>query len=523
MKAPDSGRRKSSFPVTFPTVVAIFLLSSNADASEWKIRPRMNLIETYSDNLRLRSGPGSTDDFITQINPGILVNGVASRYTVDVNYLMNNLIYAQNGNFNRIQNQLNANGTGELIKDLFFVDGRAFITQQNVSLLGPQAINNVNVTGNRTNVSTYVLSPYLRHRFQNFATTELRYTRNWVNSSTNGLASSTGDGVLFNLNSGTAFKTFGWGVNYSNQMIHFDSGRDIELERSTGTLRYMLTPQFGLNATGGYERNSFVSIRGSPSAPLWTVGFAWEPTQRTNISVSGGQRFFGNTYNALARHRTRLMVWTFGYNQDITTFNQQSAFGVGVPGNLGGSLNQLLTAQNPNLSPDIIQQNTAALTGIGLSGSFFNPTNFLTNRLFLQKTLQASVVMNGSRNTITASLFDMTRQAYSDALVDINLVGAQNAALLNHTRQSGVNALWNYRLSERTSANLNFAYTRFKFLGAGREDDLMLVMLGLTRQFRSIQPNLSGMLQVRHQQRDSNQPGSDYREQAVIGSLNMSF
>jgi uncharacterized protein (PEP-CTERM system associated) len=485
----------------------------------------MNLIETYSDNVRLGSGSGSggSGDFITQINPGVLVNGVSSRYNVDVNYIMNNLIYAENDNFNRIRHQLAATGTGELVKDLFFIDGRAFITQQNISLLGAQAIDNVNVTGNRTNLSTYIVSPYLRHRFQNFANVEARYTRNWVNSSTGTLFNSTGDGFLFNVNSGTAFKTLGWGVNYSNQMIHFDTGRDVELERSTANLRYMLTPQFGLTGTGGYERNSFVSIRGSPSAPIWTVGFVWEPTQRTNISLNGGQRFFGNTYNAQATHRTRLTTWNFGYNQNITTFNQQAAFGLGFPTTLTGSLTQLLTAQNPNLSPDVIQQYSTALLSQGVQGSFFNPTNFLTNRLFLQKTLQGSVALNGSRNTILLSIFNMTRQAYSDATVDINLVGAQNLAFLNHTRQTGATALWNYRLSERTSANLNFAYTRFKFLGTGREDDLMLVMLGLNRQFKSIQPNLSGTLQVRHQQRDSNQPGSDYREQAVIAWLNMNF
>ena len=72
-----------------------------------------------------------------------------------VDYTMNNLIYAENSNFTRIRHQLNAVGTGELIKDLFFVDGRASIMQQNLSLLGPQAINNVNVTGNRADVRTH--------------------------------------------------------------------------------------------------------------------------------------------------------------------------------------------------------------------------------------------------------------------------------------------------------------------------------------------------------------------------------
>ena len=92
-------------------------------------------------------------------------------------------------------------------------------------------------------------------------------------------------------------------------------------------------------------------------------------------------------------------------------------------GGLGGTLNSLLAAQNPNLSPDAIQQASSALLGLGLSGSFFNPTNFLTNRLFLQKMLQASFAINGTRNTVVLRVFNMTRQAFSPDSVDAGFGG----------------------------------------------------------------------------------------------------
>ncbi len=523
MRALENKRyQRALFLAAYSAAATTLLSSSYLEAAEWRVVRQMNLVETYSDNVRLGQGGSGTGDFITQINPGITVNGVGNRFNANVNYMTNSLIYAQNSNFTRIRHQLNAMGTAELYKDLFFVDGRASISQQNVSLLGPQAIDNVNITGNRANVSVYSISPYLRHRFQDFATAEARYARNWVNSSANSLFSSQADSYLLNLNSGSAFNTLGWGVNYSNQTVHFATGRSIELERTTGSLRYRITPQFGLTATGGYERNSFISIRGSPSAPLWTVGFVWEPTERTNIAVSGGQRFFGNTYSALASHRTRLTAWDFSYTQDITTFNQQAGLGMGL-GTFGGGLNSLLAAQNPNLSPDAVQQASTALLGLGLNGSFFSPTNFLTNRLFLQKRLQASVAMNGARNTVMLRVFDMTRQAWSPDPVDAGLLGTGDLALLNHTRQRGANALWSYRLTQLASANANFGYTRFSFIGSGRVDDYWLITLGLSRRFPHIQPNLNGMLQVRHQERSSNQPGPGYQENAVIASLNMTF
>jgi hypothetical protein len=456
---------------------------------------------------------------------------------------MNNLIYAENTDFTRIRNQLNAAATGELLKDLFFVDGRATIMQQNLTLLGPQAVNNVSATGNRTDIRTMSISPYLRHRFGSLATGEVRYLHNEVSSS-NSIVNSSADAYSANINSGEAFRILNWGLNYSNQMIHFhQSNRTAELERAFGNLRYTVTPQFALTATGGYERNSFISIRGNPSSPMWTVGFLWRPTERTNIALSGGQRFFGDTYNALASHRTRLTAWDASYDESVSTFNQQAAqagggFGGGGFGGFGGGglgaggfgaggvgtgFNQLITAQNPGMNPALIQQTGSALLGMGLSGSFFDPTNFLTNRLFLQKRFQASFALNGLRNTFVIRGFNMTRQALSPEVADSGLLaGLIDLSLHNHTKQTGGNVLWSYRLSELSRANFNMAYTRFSFVGHNREDDLVFASLSLVRQLQQ-RPNLFAVLEARHNRRESNQPVGDYRENAVTASLNMSF
>ncbi|MCC2681685.1 MAG: hypothetical protein K0S36_1249 [Nitrosospira multiformis] len=450
-----------------------------------------------------------------------MLNGIGRRFTLSADYTMNNLIYAENSNLTRMRHQLNARGTAELMEDFFFVDGTAAIAQQNVSLFGPQAIDNVNATGNRANVRTFNVSPYIRHRFKNFASAELRYAHNIVSSNANLLRSSQADSFFAHVNSGTDFGKLHWGLNYSHNMVHFDrSGRTAELERSLGSLRYMFTPRFGLTGMGGYERNSFLSIRGNPSSPTWAAGFVWTPNERTNIVANAGQRFYGATYFAQATHRTRLTIWDFNYVEEMTTFNQQSLLG-SMPA-VTDSLNQLIGAQFPNLPPETIQQNTGALLGPNFSGSFFAPTNFFSNRLFLQKRLQASVVLNGVRNTVVLRGFNMTRKAFSPEGDDAGLIGAANAALLNDTVQTGGNALWSYRVSQFTRANLNFAYSRFSFLNTDRKDDLRLITVSLTKQFPQILPNLNGTIEYRRNERDSTQ-GGDYRENAAIAYVNMSF
>lgn len=525
MRVPENKYQQLTFfSSVCAAVTAILILSSYSsysDAAEWKLVPQLSLRETYSDNVRLRPEGFEQGDFVTQINPGFFLTGVGPRFNLGANYTMNNLIYADQSNLTRMRHQLSARGTAELMEDFFFVDGRAGIAQQNISLFGPQAIDNVNVTGNRADVRTFYVSPYIHHRFKDLASAELRYAHNIVSTSANSLRNTQGDSFMARLNSGTAFNILHWGLNYSNHMIHYErTGRTAELERAIGNLRYMVTSRFGLTATGGYERNSFLSIRGSPSSPTWTAGFTWTPFERTSIVANAGKRFFGDTYFADARHRTRLTTWNFSYVEDITTFNQQALLG-GLAPPAALSLNQLTAAQNPNIDPGLIQQNTDALLGPEFSGSFFVPTNFFTNQLFLQKRLQASVALKGVRNTLVLTGFNMTRQAYSPE-VDADLIGGVNVALLRHTRQTGANALWSYRISQLTRANLNLGYTRFRFLGTDREDDLRLIRVSLTRQFPQILPNLNGTIEYRRNERDSNQ-GTNYRENAVMAAVNMSF
>lgn len=452
-------------------------------AAEFTIRPSLTVRETFTDNVRLGGAAGlggigggnlsntKSSELITQINPGINLTGTGQRFDVTANYIMNNVIFARNNERSRIWHGLNARGSIEVLREMFFVDGMANIRQQNANLFGAQTDDNIFLTGNRASFQTYMVSPYLRHQFQNFASTEIRYTRSIVKSGFGGFRDSRRDGFQFDLNSGSSFTKVAWGLNYSNQTIHLDGvSRSIELERSIASFRYLLTRRFSLTSSGGYERNSFLSIRGSTSFPTWTAGFMWSPNRRTNVQFSAGQRFFGDTYMGEVTYQKRLLNMRILYAEDVTTFNQQAgAFGA-------------FGALNPNVLGGLGQ-----LDLLGLN-------NFLTNRVFLQKRFNASVALTGLKNDISVNIFSLSRTPLSSADIDADLIGVNNLSLFNNTKQMGGNVAWSYRFSPRTNLITTFSYVRFDFSSSNRSNDNLLFSTALNRNFDD---DLRGSLEYR--------------------------
>ena len=514
---------KGLFPVVGSSAAAMLLLSSNSGAADWRFTPTLELKETYTDNVRL-TRDNEQSDFVTQVNPGIIVNGIGPHLKVNAHYVMQNIFLLEENSENATNHRLHANGNVELLNDLFFVDGKASITQQSISSFGRQAEDNTNISNNRTNVKTYSVSPYLLNHFQDFASSELRYTHDSVSTTgsgstvSSGLSDSQADKILAKLTSGNDFRKLGWGLNYHKQRIDFDSGQTVTQESYGGDLRYLITPHLNLIATGGYEKNDYLSITGNSAGSYWTAGFAWRPSLRTSIEASAGKRYFGDTYSVKADHRSRRTAWNLSYTEGITT--TRSEFQLPATIDTAGLLDRLLTSSIPD--PVVRQQVVENfIRENGLPDSLADSVNYLTNRFFLQKRLQASVSFVGVRNTVVLSLFDVKREAQTSQTADSAILGTSNLSLFDNTKQEGVHALWNRRLSPLTSANFNASYTRTRSLTTDREDENKTIRIGLTRR---LQPKVDGTLELRRKQLDSNQSSSDeYTENAITASINIRF
>lgn len=514
-------RHRALVPAICSAAAAMALLSSPSGAADWKITPTLELRETYSDNIGLFAAGNEKSDFVTQINPGISLKGNGPRLKVNARYGMQNLIYAEESSRNAVRHLLSADANAELLDDFLFLDGKASISQQNISAFNAQTADSINTTNNLTETRTYSISPYLRHRFGSTATSELRYTHDSVDSSTSGLLAREADHILLKIISGTAFNTLGWGLDYSKQRTDYTSAgaADLDMESLSGQLRYRILPRLSLIGTGGYEKFSYLSISDKPESAFWSAGFSWTPAERTSLMASAGKRFFGTTYALKANHRTRRTVWNVDYSEDITT--TQSQFLVPATIDTANFLGQLLTTQYPDLTSEERQKVIDDfIRQTGLPSSLSESINYFTNRVLLQKRLQASVALNGAKNTLVLSVFNMLREAQTSQDIDSSLLGSSNLALYDNTRQVGASALWNWRLSAVTSANIGVGYTRISSIGTDRKDNTRTLKIGLARKF---QPKLHGALDFRHNQRDSNLSGGDYSENAITASLLMSF
>ncbi len=517
---------RSLFPFVGSSATVMLLLSFHSGAADWTITPTLGLKETYTDNVRL-THDNKQSDFITQINPGISLTGTGPHLTADARYVMQNIFYVEENNHNATNHRLNANANAELLDDLFFVDAKASIAQRSISSFGPQTTDNTNITNNSTNVKTYSISPYLLNHYQNFASSELRYTHDSVSTTNSGSAVSSGlsnsqsDKILMSLRSGTDFRILGWGLNYNKQRIDFNSGQTVDLESYGGDLRYLITPHFGLTASGGEEKNNYLSLAGKSSGgPYWTAGFEWNPSQRTSIAANAGKRLFGNTSSLKADYRSRRTYWNVRYDEGITTTRGQFL----LPATIDTAAFLANSPEFVAAFPTEAERLAAAeafISANGLPESLGGSVNLITNRFFLQKSLRASVSITGVRNTVVLSLFDIKRDAQTSQSSDSTLLGTSDLSLLNSTKQVGVNALWNRRISQRTSANFSAAYTRTSSPATGREDNYKRLRIGLTRQLQS---KVNGTIELRHNELDSNQGSSlGYKENSILASVNIIF
>jgi uncharacterized protein (PEP-CTERM system associated) len=366
-------------------------------------------------------------------------------------------------------------------------------------------------------VRSYRVSPYLVHQFGSFATTQLRYTHDLVDSDLSGFGRSKSDVVDLSLNSGQAFKTIGWGLALNRENLEDGIAPAAINSSALASLRYSLSRQFSLTGTGGYDKFDYEGMGNGTKGASWSLGFAFEPSTRTSLRMSAGRRYYGNSYFLAATHRSRNTVWSINYSDDVSTSRGNFLLPSAV--DTASMLNQMFLAN----FPDPAQRAAfveAYIQAMGLPRSLPTATNYFSNRYTLQRQFNASVALRSARTTTMVTVFKMRREALSLLQYDNPLLGSGQQNLNDNTSQTGLTLNASYRLSALTSASLSASATRSESLSGDLSEN--------NRQFRfymthSFQPRLSGNLELRRNSGGLALQNSSYSENAVSASLSMKF
>lgn len=493
-------------------------LLPSAVRAAWQVSPSVEVRETWSDNPQLRNDNEKQSQFITSVSPGVTIKNDTPRLQVAASYRLSAFAYSDSratGN-DRLNSNLNATAKGNLIRDFLFFDATAGITQAQVSAFGP--VNNSGYSDtNRTEVRSYRVSPYIVQQFGGFATTQLRYAHDQVDSDLSGFGRSTSDVIDFSLNSGPTFKTLGWGLQLNRENLEDSIAPKSINSSALASLRYSLNRQFSLTATGGYDKFDYEGMGEGTKGASWSLGFGYEPSTRTSVRMSAGRRYYGNSYFLAASHRSRNTVWSINYSDDVST--SRSNFALPSTVDTATMLNQMYLAN----FPDPVQRAAfveAYIRALGLPRSLPNAVNYFSNRYTLQRQFNASVAMRSARTTTMVTLFTMRREALSLVQYDSPLLGSGQQNLNDNTEQTGLSLNVGYKLSARTSAALTASASRSESLSGNLSENNRQFRLYVTHSF---QPKLNGTLEVRRSSGGLALQNSSYAENAVSASLSMNF
>lgn len=504
-----------------PLAAAAMLLAGECRA-DWRVQPTFNTTETFTDNVNLQSDALRQSQFVTELTPGLVLFAKSPRFQVAGAAQFRQFFYSKSELPNTADNsfEYSFSGRGELIDDKLFVEASGSASPQPVSAFGQQGGTSLYSLGNRTDIQTWRVASRFEQRLGRAAALSLRYSRDSVEADdlSNQFGTSLGSTASASLTGTDRSSKLGWGLNYVRQDLDNKVSGSSSTENAVGNLSYALNPRFSLTATVGYDRYDFDSSLGQGSAGRnWSGGFDWRPSARTRLSASLGRHFYGQTGKLDVSHRSRYTVWRIVYDDAVTNSREQFMLPSAI--DTAAMLDSLFAA---TISDPVLRRQAvdAYIRQANLPPSLANNINFLSNRYFREKRLQASTVVSRGRSSLVFSLFGNNRVALSDSQSDSPLLGSQMATMNNNVRQKGASVTYNYRINSRSNAVAEMNVTRHRSVTTGIQNTPRGLRIGLTHK---VGKDMNAAFDLRRQSGNIDVLSGRYRENAISASLFAQF
>lgn len=469
-------------------------------ASIW-VEPRVDMRLTATDNARLQAGQSQSEQTL-EVSPGIRVVTNHARVRGFFDYALSGLYRLQNTGGDDLQHRLNTNAQVNAIDNWAFVDVTGTVSQQLISAFGPVAGSST-TNANQTQTATYSVSPYVRGQFPANVTYEARYSVQGTKSKSNARSDSDTQGWSGRL--ARQVGAAGWSLSADQQEVDYDQGRSIESNSVTGRFSYAWSPQWITGLTVGQETND-VLTPDKKSYSNYGVDLTWRPSDRTTLSASVNDRYFGRGHNLAFEHRAARVVVRVSDVRDVSTSPNAN-----VNATLG-TLYDLLDALYVTLEPDPVKRAQlvqAELTSRGLPGNLLVSQSFLVSQATLQRQQQLSVLMTARRGTFTVSY----ARGQSNRLLN-NLTLGDDFDSTSRIKTDTLSFLYAHRLTPVTSANAALALQRSEGDLDTQRNSQYTLTLGMSTQLGR---RTSGSVQLRRIH--SNSGLNPYTENALVGNI----
>lgn len=366
------------------------------------ITPIVSAQETFTDNVTL-SNDNKRSDFATQGSVGLRATSNTGRVRGSVDYTLTGILHSSQAVGNQNFNALNANVTGEILANHLYVDLLGNISQQSLSAFGQQSVDNTTSNANRTEVSIWSISPYLRGNLTPAVNYEIRANAGRTSASSNQSTNSTTVGGLVHLGSALP-GLFGWSLDANHQTVRYTVGSEATSQVYRGTLTYNLNSDIALTLIGGRESNNYLTPQTKSYSDVGGQA-SWNPSKRTSLLARYEHRYFGNSHQVQFNYRTPLSAWSFIDGRDVTTSRVPTGGLVQVLSPLYQLLYQVgvATAQSQGVAVDPVEIDRAVrlfLFEHNESPTVTVGNFFLTSQVILQRTQSLSFSLIGSRSTL---------------------------------------------------------------------------------------------------------------------------
>lgn len=409
-------------------------------------------------------------------------------------------------------NTLSANYVIEAIKDRGFVDARASITQQSVLAVGAGGAGSAGGSqpaGNRTEVATVSVSPYVRGSFGGAVDYEVRAAGTASESSAASTADSKSALASFSLRSPARAAVLGWGLGGSRQVVKFSTASSATTtDRVLAELVLQPDIDWRLSANGGQERTDVIGAR-RLAYDNYGIEVRFTPSPRTTISARGEERYFGRGHRVGIEHRLQRSSLRYVDSRDVTGGADTLAQGAAV------TLYDYLSAQYAAQIPNEVERDQFVQALILSQGRSRDDVLvggvFVNGGITVQRRRELVWAWSGPRLTMSASGYVLDSQRADTG-------GFNPVARNDNVAQSGYAGSVGWRLTPLTSINATGSRSMSQDTVSLQRSDLKSASLGLTSRLGQ---RTSAALAARYSV--LNGTVDSYRETSLSGSLSLRF